>query len=412
MSKSPQIILIHPGTQYSYQLAKQLHRKGYLFLFITGIAVAGKSILGKLIEFLPSSVKNKVKQRVVGELNGSKLKIFPRAEMEALRRVKKKHTSNDIFFDRNLKFQEQVKEGLIKKSDIVIGFDTSSWLVAERAVQMGVPFLLDVSIAHSLSKQSVYYFLESKYPEWKFNIELKKQSFIELEQMEYERSTAIIAASTFTKKTLIENGVDESKIFVNPYGVDSSQFRINRKNKSNKIRFLFVGLVDARKGIPHLIKIWKLLLLENIELTIVGPVSPDVERLILKEGLTNVYITGKVPHADLPAIFNNNDVFIFPSFFEGFGLVILEAMAAGLPVITTTATVGPDIIEDGKEGFIIAPGDDQALINAIKHFHQFPDSIISMGNNARKKAEEYTWDAYGERWISIIDSVLKLQKQE
>ena len=82
--------------------------------------------------------------------------------------------------------------------------------------------------------------------------------------------------------------------------------------------------------------------------------------------------------------------------------MIIEAMACGLPVITSTHTVGPEVITDGKEGFCIEPGDDDALLRALEYFVQKPLSIAAMGIAARKRVEGMSWDAYGERWREIL----------
>jgi starch synthase len=96
------------------------------------------------------------------------------------------------------------------------------------------------------------------------------------------------------------------------------------------------------------------------------------------------------------------DVFVFPSLFEGFALVILEAMAAGLPVITTPNTAGPDLIEDGKEGLIVPAGDVEALRTAMESLLNNPERARAMGRAAHEKAKEYTWERYGERWEALV----------
>jgi len=96
------------------------------------------------------------------------------------------------------------------------------------------------------------------------------------------------------------------------------------------------------------------------------------------------------------------DVFVFPSLFEGFALVILEAMAVGLPVITTPNTAGPDLIEDGKEGLIVPAGDANALREAMQSLLHNPERARSMGRAAHEKAKEFTWERYGERWEAML----------
>ena len=97
------------------------------------------------------------------------------------------------------------------------------------------------------------------------------------------------------------------------------------------------------------------------------------------------------------------DVYICASKTEGTPAPVLEAMACGIPVITTNATCGPDIIEHGKEGFIIEPANEAQLRSAIEYFITEPKLAASMGVSARLKAETMSWDAYGERWKEVLE---------
>ena len=97
---------------------------------------------------------------------------------------------------------------------------------------------------------------------------------------------------------------------------------------------------------------------------------------------------------------------ILPSLFEGFGLVILEAMAAGLPVITTHNTGGPDVIGEGKEGFVVPAGDAEALREKMEWFIKNPEKTKEMGKAAHRKAKEFTWERYGAEYAEIVREVV------
>ena len=176
-----------------------------------------------------------------------------------------------------------------------------------------------------------------------------------------------------------------------------------KKIDSNNLKFVFVGLVDARKGIPLLINAWNKINSGKSTLTIIGPIDQTPREKINKLN-HNIVIKGKISLIELSHILPSYDVMIFPSFFEGFGLVIPEAMACGLPVITTDATCGKDIINNGVEGFVFDSSDENSLISLIDFYISNPESIYLMGDKARKRIEKLNWENYGENWINLINS--------
>ena len=97
-----------------------------------------------------------------------------------------------------------------------------------------------------------------------------------------------------------------------------------------------------------------------------------------------------------------HDVFVFPSLFEGFGLVILEAMAQGLPVITTSHTVGPDIIEDGVDGFIVPIRSSEAIAEKLELLAADRPRLEAMREAAIATARRFTWENYRRRLAEVL----------
>jgi glycosyltransferase involved in cell wall biosynthesis len=308
-----------------------------------------------------------------------------------------------VLHQRNDAFQRAIPLSEIEHCDIVVGFDTSSSILIDRAAIAGRRLILDQTIAHPRSKERVYKLIAKQFPDWSQDLEVRHADVTLAEDYEHQRADRIIVASSFTKGTLVENGVPEAKILLNPYGVDLCRFgnRVTRQNRP--FRFVFAGLVSARKGIPLLLKAWESLQPNDAELWIVGPITPTAATKVRAGG--NVKVLGKVSNNELARILSESDVFVFPSYFEGFALVLLEAMASGLPVITTTATAGPDITTPGEDGWIIGPGNLDALIDAMRFCLKNRDRITEMGMTARATAERFSWDAYGDRWFEILQHI-------
>jgi glycosyltransferase involved in cell wall biosynthesis len=149
-----------------------------------------------------------------------------------------------------------------------------------------------------------------------------------------------------------------------------------------------------------LLEAWEALALKDAELWLVGPVADHIRRVL--PALPGLKFLGKCPHEELPGIFRQCDVFVFPSFCEGFGLVLLEALASGLPVVTTKATAGPDLIRHEVEGLLVESGDSGAFSRAMQFFMDDPERVRVMSEAARRCAENYTWEAYGNRWDQLL----------
>lgn len=396
------VIVAHPGKQHSFHLVRQLYKHGLLHEFHTGIAYGKDSWMFKLISKLPNRYFVKLSGRILEDVPDRYIKRYFFIELIALLRMRMGQEEEHVFYHRNKRFQEKIKDKQLQAVDVVIGFDTSSWILAQRCLLFGKKFVLDVSIAHPVSKDNVYRDIVQRYPDWKFSVKQKVHEHIAVEQAEMRLAHHIVVASSFTLKTYVEQGVRESKISINPYGVDFHALKpIENKPPQEKIRLVFLGLVDARKGIPMLLEVWKKIKSLPLALTLIGPVSREMEEYISTH-FPEVELKGKLPFHVVKTILPAYDVMVFPSFFEGFGLVVPEAMACGLPVLTTTATCGPDIITEGKEGMIIASGDANGLQSAIEQLVQNRNLIPEMGKQARQTVLQYSWDAYGEKWHHLL----------
>lgn len=257
------------------------------------------------------------------------------------------------------------------------------------------------TISHPVTNESILRQVTLRFPDWQDDIESRLPEVLACENEEHRLATKIVVSSHFTKRTLSINGVDEEKIIINPLGVDLQWFRPSSvASEDRTFRFLFLGAISARKGVPLLLEAWKRIHLKSTELWLVGPTTGFTHALI--PSLPNLKVLGSYTYRELPELLRQCDVLVFPSYCEGFGKVLLEALASGLPIITTDATAGPDLIEDGIEGRLIACGDLDALCEAMESFANNRDKVKRMSIAARLCAERFSWDAYGDRWQKIL----------
>jgi alpha-maltose-1-phosphate synthase len=402
MPDQPRVLLAHPGTQYSHRLAEQLAQHGALYEFWTGFALANEAYSTWLLrQCLPLSWQRKISNRVLIGVPSRRLRTTPFIEWKALRKIQRGESPQRVLHRRNQAFQRGIPTRSLKSASAIIGFDTSSWLIAKRAQVLNKPFFLDQSISHPASNESILKKVGSRFPDWRNDIESRPPEVLACENQEHRLATKIVVASLFTKRTLVLNGVDPEKIIVNPYGVNLQLFHPSSVPRlQRELRFLFLGSISARKGVPLLLEAWKNLASKDAELWIVGPINEQARVLI--PPLSNLRIMGSYPHRELPKLLRQCDVLVFPSYCEGFGLVLLEALASGLPIITTDATAGPDLIKDGVEGRLIPAGNLEALCEAMTTIISHRDELERMSIAARRRAEGFSWDDYGARWQKLL----------
>ena len=230
------------------------------------------------------------------------------------------------------------------------------------------------------------------------------QDQVRFDQMSEEALLAdhCVVASRFTKATLIENGVSEHRIHVVPYGVDTDNYPHNR-NQSDTFRVIFVGRHMQRKGLEYLLRAWRKLRLPRAELTIVGSGPDDRHILAAFQDQIN-WLSGCSNH-QLQDLYRISDIFCMPSLAEGFGLVYLEALAAGLPVIATPNTGAADILHEGREGFIVPIRDADALAEKLEWAYENREALAEMQAAARRLAEQYSWTGFRKEFINVVKEI-------
>ena len=176
-------------------------------------------------------------------------------------------------------------------------------------------------------------------------------------------------------------------------------------DRRSPLKILFVGGLSQRKGLTYLFEAADQLG-SAIELTIIGR-KPAAECKPLESALTKHRWIPSLPHEEILKEMSRHDVFVFPSLFEGFGLVITEALPQGLPVITTPHTCGPDILTNGEDGFIVPIRDSQSIAEKLEELHRDRTLLASMSAAARQTAERNTWSQYRTRLTEAVRSTIE-----
>lgn len=242
------------------------------------------------------------------------------------------------------------------------------------------------------------------------------------EEKMLERSNKIIAVSDFTRRELLQYyKVKEEKIRVIHNGVDVNKFKpASDKRKAKEelglnpedIAILSVGRLYARKGLFTLIESMPAVVrrFRNAKFVISGKgQSNEMKKLIAhaeKLGIRdNIIFTGYFPDEKLPKLYQAADVFAFSTFYENLPFAVLEALSTGLPVVTTYVGGIPEMIDSGKNGFLVQPFNAKALSDRVLYFLEHPAEADEMGFLARKIILE-RFD-----WRFIVKKVLKVYEE-
>jgi glycosyltransferase involved in cell wall biosynthesis len=221
----------------------------------------------------------------------------------------------------------------------------------------------------------------------------------------FAMADAVICASSFTRHSLAAAG-SKSPAHVIGYGVDLDLFSARTVAPSAKpLTVGFVGALSQRKGARYLLG--ALAALPNGSAKLVLYTRAAVDRDLLRGfESVDIEIKGGLSDAQLAADLKRCDLVALPSIAEGFGLVILEAMACGVPVLCTNSTGGADFIQHRQNGLLIAPGSaaliEQELAWALTH----RDELFQIGQAARREAEKHTWAEYRRKFFAAYCSAI------
>jgi glycosyltransferase involved in cell wall biosynthesis len=223
---------------------------------------------------------------------------------------------------------------------------------------------------------------------------------IRLEQKIWKMADLVLAPSEFVKDGLTELGAPADRIGLVPYGLPDEWFG-PVEMKPIPGRVLFVGGVSLRKGNHYLAEACRILADRGVaaEFRVVGPYDA---RAIASPLFRGPEYVGQVPRGQVHREFLSADVFAFPTLAEGFALSHLEAMACGVPVVTTP-NCGP-AVRDGQDGFVVPPRDARALADRIATIIQDRALRKRMGESARERAATYSWGHYRQRLLDAVDA--------
>jgi glycosyltransferase involved in cell wall biosynthesis len=297
----------------------------------------------------------------------------------------------EIIFDR---WAAQLVKGVAP--DVVIAYENTALHTFKAARAIGAKCVLDAASLHHIEQDRHY---QSKQASWlKAKIDFHKDQEIDL-------ADVIITASELAAKSYRKH-VPHKTIVPIPLGVDTAQFfpgNLGRwEDAAGPFIFAFVGSAIEIKGFDTVLSAIDVLNESNLnfEFWVAGHMDKIVSRGPRFKPL------GMLSHKDLSHLLRLAHCLVMPSRFDSFGLVVLEALASGIPVIISEMVGAKQVVVDGENGFVIAVGDVAALSSRMLLLAQDRARAARMGAAARRTAERHDWSIYHQQVHSMISSVV------
>lgn len=330
-------------------------------------------------------------------------------------------SNKEIFFEKNDRIELSGVSGYLWKINSNLWFQLILPIILKKHMVdlfHGTMFLVPI-FSNVPSIVTIYDLVLEIFPEtmhWKNWLPLKT-----LMKASANKASRIIAISENTKKDIIKYfGVDQEKIMVIYPGV-GKEFSPQKREHDNIILknynlspgyILTVGTLEPRKNLIRLLNAYKMLVVNEDSmpnLVMVGGrgwLKEDINKTVDSLGLREkIVFTGYVPDSDLPALYRNAGVFVYPSLYEGFGLPPLEAMACGTPVVASNTSSIPEVI--GDAGLLVDPYNPAEIARAVAFVLKDNDLSARLERAGLIRSGLFTWDKTAQETIKLYQEVIE-----
>ena len=416
MSKSNSVhslLLSHPtGNANVRAAAHAFYSAGWLSEFDSCLCWNSRNVFA---EMLPKSLRKELNRRSFNEIPLCLQQSHPWREIGRLLSVRFSitpflaHESGFFSADRVFQsFDRSVASALFNNPDLdaVYAYEDSALITFKAAKSLGIKRIYELPIGYWQAARSILQEEAELVPEWSPTLTglFDSPAKLDRKDAELQHAEMIIVASSFVKKTLDLYKATQLPVHVISYGSPAPVSSSVTPRVKSPLRVLFVGGLSQRKGLSYLLHAVELLG-SSVRLTLIGrPSVPDCPALL--SAITSHQWIASLPHDQILDQMKQHDVLVFPSLFEGFGLVLTEALSQGLPVIATTNTAAPDLIQHGVEGFIIPIRNSSLIAEYLQFLIDNPDRLLSMRLSCLERATQLAWTSYQRRLTNVVGAFL------
>jgi len=375
-----QVALSTAGTFHSFDMARQLQKAGMLARIHTGYP--------------------RFKLRAT-DLPPSKIRTFPWLKGPYMAGWIPAWLRRDWEYWDRITFDSYVASTL-PECHVFCGLSGSGLRTGRVAQARGALYVCDRGSSHIRYQDRI---LREEHSRWGIPFRGVDPRIIDREEAEYEQADAILVPSTFVRQSFVAMGVAESKLRLAPYGVDLTRFGPVASPTRGNFDIIFVGGLSVRKGAHYLLGAYKALQHPRKTLTIAGTLGAEIAPILERFCRSNdgVRVLGHVPQSQLKDLMSRSHVLVLPSVEEGLALVQAQAMACGCPVVATRNTGAQDLYDDGVEGYIVAPFEQDALTMAVQRLADRPVLRDQFSRACRQRVVRVGgWDGYGRTVVNVF----------
>lgn len=308
-------------------------------------------------------------------------------------------------FDRHVASRLEI----LKNCQAVYAYEDSSLTSFRTAKRLGLYCFYDLPIGYWQAAQQIFLEERDLNPEWACTISGLKDSTEKLARKDEELSLAdhIIVPSLFVRQTLLSYNACKSPVSIVPFGSPPAVIYPSPRIDNSPLRILYVGSLGQRKGLSYAIDAVYLLDFEA-SFTLIGKRGP-YQCQPLDSAINRFNWIETLPHPEILIQMRNHDVLLLPSLFEGYALVISEALSQGLPVIATPNSGATESIRDGIEGFIVPIRDSHAIAQKLSQLNSDRNLLHKMRLSCISRALELNWLHYESRLTTLVSSTINME---
>lgn len=375
------------GRFHIFDQARELARQGVLHRIITDYPISHAERFGIPADRVQSLL-------LQGVLNHGYVRLrhfFPFALQDR----------GDEFIHHN--FSKRLSAYIPEDTDFFIGLSSFCLEALQNCRERNIPCAVDHGSFHMQASKLILQ-EEARRLGIRGAMSIASDWVIEKQAQEYEWADRIYLLSSAARDSFVRFGVPQEKIFINPCGVDLGAFCPGPK-RDNVFRVIQVGGVSLRKGVVTALSAFADFKVTDAQMWFVGGTleGSEIEAVAKKFLSSRVRFIKPVPQFQLNDFYQQSSVFVLASLEDGFGMVVAQAMACGLPVIVTENVGARDLVQDGVNGFVVPVGSPEAITERLRYLYEQPERCREMGEQARKTVESgYGWQDYGERLVASI----------